>query len=188
MLRDLGIQGFNIADVRSVAEGYTRHLVRMPTRQVDKVFEDAAVKTRRKTSKMLDSESSVWFDSEGCDVCRTILGNSSFLISGRNLEGDTIIYSFVTPSFEAFKRILSTLEDRGLQPKILELGQFKPRGKILTEKQERALWFAVKMGFFDYPRKITMEELSHRLGVSLSTLSEVSRRGIRRLLQNHFKK
>ena len=56
----------------------------------------------------------------------------------------------------------------------------------MTEKQERVLWLALKMGFFEFPRRITMLELSRRLGVGLSTLSEIIRRGIRRLLENHF--
>jgi predicted DNA binding protein len=78
------------------------------------------------------------------------------------------------------------LEASGLKPKILEIGKFKPKGEVLTEKQERVLWLALKMGFFDFPRKITMLELSSRLGVGLSTLSEIARRGIRRLLEYHF--
>jgi predicted DNA binding protein len=44
------------------------------------------------------------------------------------------------------------------------------------------------MGFFDYPRKINMEELSRKLGISPSTLSEMIRRGIRKLLMYHFEK
>ncbi|MCK4634152.1 helix-turn-helix domain-containing protein, partial [Candidatus Bathyarchaeota archaeon] len=70
--------------------------------------------------------------------------------------------------------------------KILEVGKFQRRREILTEKQERALWLAFKMGFFKYPRNLTMQELSLRLGVSLSTLSETMRRGLRRLLEDHF--
>jgi len=74
----------------------------------------------------------------------------------------------------------------GLKPKILEVGKFRPKGKTLTEKQERVLWLALKMGFFEFSRKITMAELSRRLGLGLSTLSEITRRGIRRLLEDHF--
>jgi predicted DNA binding protein len=48
------------------------------------------------------------------------------------------------------------------------------------------LRLAFKMGFFAYPRKIHMSELSRRLKIKSSTLSEISRRGIRRLLEHHF--
>ncbi|MBS7644597.1 helix-turn-helix domain-containing protein [Candidatus Bathyarchaeota archaeon] len=49
------------------------------------------------------------------------------------------------------------------------------------------VWLALKMGLFDYPKRIDTLELSRRLGVSPSTLSEIMRRGLRRLLEHYFK-
>jgi predicted DNA binding protein len=56
----------------------------------------------------------------------------------------------------------------------------------LTEKQERVLWLALKLGFFDYPRRINSIEFSKKLGIVPSTLSEMKRRGIRKLLKHYF--
>jgi len=44
----------------------------------------------------------------------------------------------------------------------------------------------LEKGVFDYPRKTNTLELSRRLGISLSTLSEITRRGMRRLVEDHF--
>jgi predicted DNA binding protein len=184
MLRASGIQQCTLVDIRGLPEGVTRHLVKIPSKQINEFPKGAFTKIRG--SDKIDGQASAWFDSDGCDVCKTILSNSSFLISGRHIQDFTIVYTFVVPNFDAFKSITSTLEAKGLKHKILELAKFKPKGKILTEKQERALWLALKMGFFEYPRKITMLELSRRLGIGLSTLSEITRRGIRRLLEDHF--
>ena len=71
-------------------------------------------------------------------------------------------------------------------PKILQVVKFKPKSRILTDKQERVLWLALKLGFFDYPRKINSIELSRRLGIAPSTLSEMTRRGMRKLLESYF--
>lgn len=186
MLKDLGVQQCTLADVRSTPSGLTRHLVKLSSKQLKKVPSSKYIKVLK--SKKPDGETSAWFDIEGCDLCKTVLSHGSFLISGKNVEDYTIVYSFIAPSFQAFQSILSTLESRGLKPKVLEVGKFRPnvRGRILTEKQERVLWLALKMGFFDFPRKITMLDLSRRLGVGLSTLSEILRRGLRRLLEKHF--
>jgi len=158
----------------------------VPSHEASRIPKDAFTKIR--SNGKFDGRASAWFESDGCDACKAILSHNSFLISGRHVERYTIIYSFVAPSFDAFKSIMSTLEAKGLMPKILEVAKFKPKGKILTEKQERVLWLALKMGFFKYPRKLTMLELAQRLGVGLSTLSEITRRGMRRLLENHFEK
>ena len=184
MLEDSGIQQYTLSDVRAMPGGLTRHLIRAPLHQIREIPPDTITKTRGYGK--FKGGASVWFDSDGCDVCKAILSQNAFLISGRHIEGYTTLYNFVAPNFSAFKNIVSTLEDRGLKPKILEVARFKPKGKILTEKQERVLWLALKNGFFDYPRKTNTLELSRRLGISLSTLSEITRRGMRRLVEDHF--
>ncbi|UCD95821.1 MAG: helix-turn-helix domain-containing protein [Candidatus Bathyarchaeota archaeon] len=180
-LKESGVNQFNIIDLRSAKSNTTRHLVKIPSQQVDRIPQ--RVKISQNNGKI---ETSVWIDSSGCDVCTTILSNSSFLISGRTVEDGALLYSFIAPSFEAFQTIISELEGKGFTPKILEVGKFQRQRAILTEKQERVLWFALKMGFFEYPKKIHTEELSRRLKISPSTLSETLRRGIRRLLEDHF--
>ena len=180
-LEELGIKQFKIIDLRGVTSDTTRHLVKIPSKQVGRIPKNLEVS--QSESK---GETSVWIDSSGCEVCTTILSNSSFLISGRTVQDGALLYTFITPNFRAFQTIISSLERKGFKPNILEVGKYQRRREILTEKQERALWLALKMGFFNYPRNLTMRELSFRLGVGLSTLSETMRRGIRRLLENHF--
>ena len=184
MLKDLGVQQYMLNDIRSLPEGTTRHLLRIPSKKIAEIPKNTFTKIRGSREK--EEKTSAWFDSDGCDVCRTILSQNSFLLSGRHVEGHTIIYSFVAPNFDAFQKIMSALEAGGLEPKPLEVTKFKRKENTLTEKQERVLWLALKMGFFDFPRKINMLDLSRRLGVGLSTLSEITRRGTRRLLEHHF--
>jgi predicted DNA binding protein len=183
MLEHTGIQHFEMTDIRSYAPRSTGHLVRMSREQFNKLPRNYV---GTQTGSVSEGDASVWLNSKGCDICGTILSNQSFLVSGRNIEGYTIAYSFITPNFDAFKNIISTLEEKGFKPKIMEVGKYTPKGKILTKKQESVLWFALNMGFFDYPRKINSIELSKKLGISVSTLSEVTRRGMHRLLEHHF--
>jgi predicted DNA binding protein len=177
-LRDRGIEEYSLADIRSRTEGQTRHLIKVPISKLDEI-------KRNKFTRVLHG-GEVWFDSDGCDVCNTILSNNALLVSGRHISNYVILYDFVVPNHEAFRKIVSTLEDKGLKLKILKLVKFKPKMKILTEKQERTLWLALKLGFFEYPRKIDSIELSKKLGIAPSTLSELERRGIRKILEHYF--
>jgi len=178
MLRGLGVRQYTLADIRGLPGGPTRHLIKIPAEQVNEIPRDSLTR--------VGSSGEAWFDSDGCEVCSAILSNSSFLVSARHVADSTIVYSFVVPNFEAFRSIVSTLEACGLAPKVLEVVRFRRRGKVLTEKQERVLWLALKLGFFDYPRKINTIELSRRLGVVPSTLSELTRRGLRKLVESYF--
>ena len=182
-LRNSGVKRFQIVDVRGLGD-VTRHLVRMPLKQINNMPEEIPVKTQRNSRS--EKETSAWIDSKGCNVCTSILSKGAFLVSGENIGEHTLIYSFIAPSFDAFRSTISELEGKGLKPKILEVGKFKPKGDILTQRQERVLWLALRMGFFEYPRKVNTAELSKRLGISTSTLSEITRRGTRRILENYF--
>lgn len=183
MLEDLGIRRFRMIDVRGSEKGLTRHLVKMSSKQIKKIPQDAFFETH---GGRPEEATLAWFDTDGCDVCNTILSNGSFLISGRDIREQTFVYAFIAPNFDAYRAIITGLESKGLNPKVLKVEKYETKGTILTEKQERVLWLALKMGFFDYPRKIHSAEFARKAGVKPSTLSEITRRGIRRLLEHHF--
>lgn len=54
----------------------------------------------------------------------------------------------------------------------------------LTDKQRKIVIEAMKNGYYDYPKKISSEELSKRVGVSKATLLEHLRKAEGRLLRN----
>ena len=181
----LGLRHLQVADIRSSSSGSVKHLIELDRDQVKKIPEDfKAVASQGKT----EGRPSIWFESEGCEVCNTILSRDAFLISGKSMEENTIKYSFIVPTFEVYQSIISALENAGHKVNVLKRGSFEPKTGVLTEKQERIFWLALKGGFFDYPRKIGTQELSAKLGIRPSTLSEILRRGTRRLLEHHFEK
>jgi predicted DNA binding protein len=181
----LGLKHLKVTDIRSSSSGSVKHLVELDREQVKKIPKGFKIVTPRRRA---EGKPSLWFESEGCEVCNTILFRDAFLISGKSMEEHTIKYSFIVPTFEAYKSIISALENSGHKVNVLKMGSFQPKTGVLTEKQERIFWLALKGGFFDYPRKIGTRELSAKLGISPSTLSEIIRRGMRRLLEHHFEK
>ncbi len=102
------------------------------------------------------------------------------------MQENIITYSFMVPTSEAYRGIMADLEKSGHNVKILKIGKFEQQIGVLTENQERIFWLALKSGFFDYPRQIGMAELAAKLGISTATLSEIMRRGTRRLLEHYF--
>jgi predicted DNA binding protein len=182
-LAPLGLKHLKVTDIRSSSPKSVKHLIELDPAEVNQI------KSLPSDLKALlrQDKSSIWLESEGCGVCNTILSCDAFLVSGKSIEDYTIMYNFMVPSFEAFQRIVSTMQSAGLKVKVLKMGKFEPKLGVLTEKQERIFWLALKGGFFEYPRKIDTVELAAKLGISPSTLSEIIRRGMRRLLESHFK-
>jgi len=54
----------------------------------------------------------------------------------------------------------------------------------LTARQEQVLGTALAQGYFEFPRKISLTNLSELVGVRPSTLSEILRSAERRVLEN----
>jgi len=186
-LAPLGLHHLKVADIRSSNPKSVKHLVELDPEEVKQVKNLPAELEVLASKGKSQAKSSIWLESEGCGVCHTILSSDAFLVSGKSITEHTIMYSFMVPSFVAYKKIVSSLESAGLKINVLKMGKFEAKRGILTEKQERIFWLALKGGFFDYPRKIDTVELGSKLRISPSTVSEITRRGMRRLLENYFK-
>jgi len=180
-LASLGFKHLKVVDVRSSTSGSVRHLMDVGADQANRVPKELAAKGH------VEGKSSVWLESEGCEVCNTILAYDAFLVSGKSMQDNIITYSFMVPTFEAYRGIITDLEKTGHKINIRKVGKFEQKIDVLTENQERIFWLALKSGFFDYPRQIGMAELAAKLGISAGTLSEIMRRGTRRLLEHYFK-
>lgn len=181
----IGLLNLKVVDIRSSKTGEVKHLVEIGIDQLGKIPDNLKPVMSRGRGEI---KPAMWFESEGCEVCNTILSRDAFLVSGKSMEANTIMYSFMVPTFEAYSVIISALEKTGHKVNVLKMGKFEPKTGILTENQERIFWLALKGGFFDYPRKIGMRELGAKLGIKPATLSETIRRGTRRLLEHHFEK
>jgi predicted DNA binding protein len=180
-LASLGFKHLKVFDVRSSTSGSVRHLMDMGEDQAQKVPKELAAKGH------VEGKSAVWLESEGCEVCNTILAHDAFLVSGKSMQDNIITYSFMVPTHEAFRGIINDLEKTGHKVIVRKVGKFEAQIDVLTENQERIFWLALKSGFFDYPRQVGMAELAAKLGISAATLSEIMRRGTRRLLEHYFK-
>ena len=56
---------------------------------------------------------------------------------------------------------------------------------VLTDEQAEALDAAMHCGYFEVPRECTLQDLSHRLDISDSAVSQRLRRGIKSLIQEN---
>ncbi len=75
-------------------------------------------------------------------------------------------------------RLLTLLEEKGVQVELKSIQKIQSNQVegTLTPRQAEILELALKLGYFEFPRKITLTELAKRVGVAKSTLSEIVRR------------
>jgi hypothetical protein len=182
--RELGSL-IKIEDIRSYGDKVA-HLIELPSNKF--------VEARMIASKTGDSIQGVeskgdymtgWFMSKGCDACKPLALGEAFLVKGRLMEDGSMEFNFIVPGESSYSRILEELNSSGIEYDIVRVASFRSE-RVLTANQEKVLYIAMRMGIYDHPRRITLNRLAEMLGVSPSTLTEVLRRGLRRLLKYYF--
>jgi predicted DNA-binding protein (UPF0251 family) len=84
------------------------------------------------------------------------------------------------------KEVLRELFDKGVNVKVNKVIRLKPNAG-LTQKQFEALRVAYSLGYFDYPKRASIRDVAQKLGVSISTATELLRRAERRLVEAYLR-
>ncbi|HXX72103.1 MAG TPA: helix-turn-helix domain-containing protein [Candidatus Acidoferrales bacterium] len=92
---------------------------------------------------------------------------------------------------EQVKAFLKSLSNSKVHYKTLLLtdAKFSPESLLrqLTDKQRRVLTAGFSLGYYDTPRRISSDELAHKLGISNPTLVTHSRKAEKKLIEEVLK-
>ncbi|MHB2035910.1 MAG: helix-turn-helix domain-containing protein [Nitrososphaerales archaeon] len=121
-----------------------------------------------------------------CPVCSTLSDLNCSLLSAVTTEEGKMEWKLLVSGDDTLKKVTDRLSSRGVGFKILEVMRLQSKAE-LTARQEQIAKMALEMGYFEFPKKIRLEELSRRLGISAGTLSEILRRAEKHVLTLYFK-
>ena len=94
-------------------------------------------------------------------------------------------WRFIARSPSDIRHVLRSLEREGIRTRVEDVAPLQPK-PTLTGRQKEIMATAVSKGFFEFPRKINLTDLSELVGVKPSTLSEILRGAERRIMENAF--
>jgi predicted DNA binding protein len=84
------------------------------------------------------------------------------------------------------KSLMRELERENVAGEVVRISKLRDE-EDLTARQENILQIALERGYFEFPKKITLRQLAKTLDVSPATLTEILRRGQKRVIQEHFR-
>ena len=84
---------------------------------------------------------------------------------------------------EKISKFNDLLKEKNIKFQLKSIGKYKEEPQ-LTVRQTEVLDQAVKMGYYEIPRKITLTALAKKLNIAKSTLSGILRRIDKKLIQN----
>lgn len=122
-----------------------------------------------------------------CHACSALAQSACFLTEATATERGGVEWRILTPRRSAAEDLVKTLRGKGLDIEVRAVRTARGSG-ALTDRQERVLSLAHKLGYFEFPKKINLGDLAKKLGVAKSTLSEILRTGEEKILHEYFQR
>lgn len=134
--------------------------------------------------KISKVQSMVMVLNNNCDLASIISESGCFLLSAIPQNDNVIDWRILAPNRVIMKRFLSRMKAEGYGVEKISSYQVEVES-TLTGKQEEHVHLAYNKGYYDVPRRISLEELAEEAGCSKSTLSVSLRDAERRLVARY---
>ena len=172
----------------SKKSGWGLVTIKSDDKTLDKILEEiknhksvggVELKTREKGSI------SFIVDVVRCKPCEMLIKSKAFMVFPVEIKKGRMKWLLITDDNRTIGKISDKLEEEGYDVKIERITAFEGKN-ILTERQEEVIREAFSSGYFDYPKRTGSQKLANRLGISVSTLSEIMRAAHRRILAEYL--
>ncbi len=121
-----------------------------------------------------------------CLACAALAGSDCHLISAEVGADGSLKWRFMTSDRKEVKSLVTKLRRLGCEAELVKLSAIDDQ-EVLTGRQEEIILMAYERGFFDTPRKTKLKDLAKTTGVSQATLSEILRKGQKRIVVEYLK-
>lgn len=125
-------------------------------------------------------------DVKRCKACEVLIKSKAFMVFPVDIQKGRMKWLLITDDNRTVGEISDELEKLGSETKIEKVIALGEKG-ILTKRQEEIIRLAFSSGYFDYPKRIGSLKLASKLGISVSTLSEVLRAAQRRIFSEYLR-
>ncbi|MDW5561915.1 MAG: helix-turn-helix domain-containing protein [Methanomassiliicoccus sp.] len=125
------------------------------------------------------------FSTNQCVACRLLAGSECFLTGSTTTKEGRLKWTMLVTQKKVLQELIDNLTKIHAQPKLVKITELTDSDE-LTKRQEQVTRMAFERGYFDFPRRIGLKELATMFDVSTSTLSEILRKGQRRIMMRYF--
>ena len=120
-----------------------------------------------------------------CRACDAIAESECFLTEATATGGEGVEWRLLAPDRGAVRKLADDLRGRGLDVEVTAVHSLKTAG-LLTDRQDAVVRLAYTLGFFEFPKRVSLTDLAGKLGIAKSTLSETLRAAEAKILHTYF--
>ncbi len=129
-------------------------------------------------------KNTIWAEVPSCSACRYFASSDSVVLGTRNITQDTVAYRLLIQNAHKLKSMEKSLDIDGMMPRVDSISL--ESSDLLTARERVVLEAAYSHGYFDSDRKMTLTEIAKSLGVSPASLSDVLRRGTKKVVKYYL--
>lgn len=122
---------------------------------------------------------------ERCATCRLMADSGCFMDSASSRDDGLMQWNVIAPNARALRDLVEKVTDLGCTVDVERISVLRTASE-LTVAQERVLQMAYELGYFEIPRRITLDKLAKRMEISKATLDVMLRRAQRKLVASHI--
>ena len=120
-----------------------------------------------------------------CFGCRELLSTDCFMVSASSKEDGRLEYTIISSRNECLRKLMAKLEKANASPKLVKMKKLS-KEEMLTDNQEKIVKMAYQKGYYDFPKRIGVKDLAKIFNISPATLSEILRRGQKKIIESYF--
>ena len=120
-----------------------------------------------------------------CPVCPALAGLNCSLLSASSQEDNKMEWKLLISDEDTLKSLMERFSSKGINYSITQVSCITAKNE-LTKRQQQIAKISLELGYFEFPKKIRLEELARRLDISAGTLSETLRRAEKNIFTKYF--
>lgn len=180
-----------LIDTVRTEDGITRDLVEVNLREEDadaviKAIEDFEHVVNLEITERHKGRLLAIVEVRDCPGCISLATADVFLLSAHTAEDKRLEWKVAFSNRDDLDNLIAELQRTGSDVELVRVSNAIDDGLRLTDRQLKIVEVAFKRGYYDYPKRISIRELARIFGVSTATVSEILRRGQRKIIKEHF--
>ncbi len=116
-----------------------------------------------------------------CNACRALSNSECFLLSSTSTGEGDLIWTIIAPNDRSVYSLVEELEGKGSSVRFISISPIGHKD-VLTTRQLAIVKKAYAEGYYDIPKRTSIQKLARKLRVSPSTLAEILQRGERKII------
>ena len=122
-----------------------------------------------------------------CAACKSLMGSNCFLMSASSGSDGYIEWKLLAGKEDSLSNLINKLKGFGCEVELVTSRRLNKK-RMLTDRQEEIIRIALKEGYYEIPKRTSINKLAQSFNVAQSTLAEIIQRAERKIIGQYFNK